>query len=515
VLSHQGDEGTLINGAVRVAEGQLPFRDFFEVMGPGTFYWLALFFKLLGTTWLATRICLLFTTLGTTVLIFYLARRLRCGWEPVPVIFFVAVSYHNWNAISHHTDSNLVGLLSFAALLSGLDRRQPFMLILAGVGAGITTWFMLPKGVLLCLSFIATLWVIHRKDACFRPYLTRLLGGYVLIVALVAALFWRAGGLPHLVYANLIWPLTNYSGINVVPYGLEFRELYWKSFSASFGAVAAPPVAAAISTFLCIPFLIVMGLPLVLLTLGIRYKRASFDRVVLPYWLVGLAFWFSEMHRKDLPHIAFGSPILIVLAFYLYRQVPGKWASRALQLAGISALALAMLNPLVALSAPARHTTRRGVVNVFGADAVLDFVTTRVKPGEPIFVYPYAPIYYFLSGAKNPTPFSILMYHMNTDSQFRTVVACLESKKVRYVVWDRSFPTWVHKSFPAYRIPPVGEQIVEPFLLEHYRVVGGSENGYQFLERKDSTILRGDRAAAGGATGNQVIADRLRGEHAQ
>jgi len=106
VLSQQGDEGTLIDGAVRVAEGQLPFRDFLEVSGLGTFYWLALFFKLLGTTWLATRICLLFTTLGITILLFYLTRRLRCRMEAVPVIFFVAVSYHNWNAISHHTDSS-------------------------------------------------------------------------------------------------------------------------------------------------------------------------------------------------------------------------------------------------------------------------------------------------------------------------------------------------------------------------------------------------------------------------
>jgi len=32
VLSHHGDEGTLITGAVCVAEGQLPFRDFFEAM---------------------------------------------------------------------------------------------------------------------------------------------------------------------------------------------------------------------------------------------------------------------------------------------------------------------------------------------------------------------------------------------------------------------------------------------------------------------------------------------------
>ena len=364
LLSHQGDEGTLIMGAVRVAEGQLPFRDFFEVMGPGTFYWLALFFKLLGTTWLATRICLLFTTLGITLLLFYLTRRLRCGMEAVPVIFFVAVSFHNWNAISHHMDSTLFGLASFAALARWMDQPRGVVLFLAGAGAGLTSWFMLPKGVLLCLSFALALWILYRGEFRFRSLLT-LLGGYFAAIASGLALFWRAGGLPDLIYANLLWPLTNYSSINVVPYGLEFRELYWDSFTASFGAVTPRPVATAISAFLSIPFLIVMGLPLVLLTLGLRYKRVSLDRAVLPYWFAGFAFWLSEMHRKDLPHIAWGSPILIILAFHLYRQMRGKWSTRVLQSIGISTLALTMLNPLVALSAPVKCDTRRGSVYVF------------------------------------------------------------------------------------------------------------------------------------------------------
>jgi hypothetical protein len=78
------------------------------------------------------------------------------------------------------------------------------------------------------------------------------------------------------------------------------------------------------------------------------------------------------------------------------------------------------------------------------------------------------------------------MYRMNTDAQFREVVQCLDANKVRYVVWDRSFPIWVNTWFPAYRIPPWDKQIVEPYLIERYNVIGGTDAGYQFLERKDS-----------------------------
>ena len=39
------DEGSFLCGAARIAHGQIFARDFFEVMGPGTFYWMALFFR--------------------------------------------------------------------------------------------------------------------------------------------------------------------------------------------------------------------------------------------------------------------------------------------------------------------------------------------------------------------------------------------------------------------------------------------------------------------------------------
>src|SRR5262245_15891874 len=60
-LFRGGDEATLVYGALRVTEGQIPLRDFFEVIGPGSFYWLAFFFKLFGTSFLASRMSVALT----------------------------------------------------------------------------------------------------------------------------------------------------------------------------------------------------------------------------------------------------------------------------------------------------------------------------------------------------------------------------------------------------------------------------------------------------------------------
>jgi hypothetical protein len=498
LLPANTDEGTLVLGAARVAEGQVPYRDFFEVMGPGTFYWLAAFFKLLGPTWLATRICLMVTTVTITVLLYWLANRLlRAGgvkpprnvtaWPALgPVVFFVAVSFHSWNAISHHMDSNLFGLLAFFGLLQWIDKRQAYWLFLAGASAALTAWFMLPKGVFLGLSFVVLLWILDRKECRFRVALGTLCGGFAAIMIAGAAFFWFAGGFRDLIYTNLIWPLTNYSGANAVPYGLEFRELYWKAFATSFRALFPSPLAISITSFLSAPFLVLMSLPAILLAFCVRFRAQAFDRATLPYWVAGAAFWLSEMHRKDIAHIAFGSPLLIILTFHYASRLEGKWPDYVRQSITAAAVSLALLNPLVALAASHKTVTPRGVLySSHPQNPVLDFLNARVAPGQPVFIYPYAPIYYFLSAAKNPTRYSILMNGYNNEAQLREVVECLEANPVRYVIWDRSFPVWVKTWFPSYRVPPPDRQIIEPYLSEHYKVIGGMESGYQFLERKE------------------------------
>ncbi len=491
VLSHQGDEGTLTAAAVRVLDGQVPYRDFFEVMGPGTFYWLALFFKLLGTTWVASRICLLVTTLGITVLLLYLARGLPRPtqgreWIAAPVVFFVAVSYRYWNTVSHHMDSTLTGLWAFAAFMAWIKHRNPLILFGAGAGAGLTSLVMLPKGGLLCAAFLFLLPLLNGREFILRRAVT-LLGGYASIIGLTLALFWRAGGLTDLIQATLLWPLRNYNAINNVSYGLGFHEMYRDVFVPSFSAFGPPAVAIFLGVLFSIPFAMALALPGILLVLSLCNRRAAFDRLTWPYWIAGAALWLSEMHRKDLIHIVFGSPLFILLAFYLFHQTRGKWSFSAMQVATACSFALALLNPLVAMIAPYRIDTPRGGIRGHSADAVLPFLLQRTQAGENIFVYPYAPQYYFLSGGTNPTRYSILLYGYNTEQQFRDAVKSLEAHKPRYVVWDHAPRLWAHQS-SSYRPPTQDELIMEPYLLQHYRAVGGDENGYQFLERKDAAL---------------------------
>jgi hypothetical protein len=99
-------------------------------------------------------------------------------------------------------------------------------------------------------------------------------------------------------------------------------------------------------------------------------------------------------------------------------------------------------------------------------------------------VYPYSPMYYFLSATTNPTRYSGLMYSDTSAAQFQEVVRVLEQRRVRYVVWDTGFYERVLKLFFPSAEPPRPDQlIIEPYLESHYQVVWAG-NGTRLMERK-------------------------------
>lgn len=484
VLWRVGDEGTLVYGAQRVAEGAVPYRDFFEVMGPGSFYWLGFFFEVFGTSWLVARILLLITAVATTLIIYWLARRLDSAFAALPAVITLALAIPLWAATNHHWDSNLFGLLAFALFISWLDRSQWWLLMGAGALAGITTLFMQQKGLLLLFALLLALWALRRRRPDFLASVARLLAGYAGVGAAVVLGFYLAGALPEFFYANVIWPVTNYHSVNSVPYAYGLHDLFWSSWVDVLRVPFRPAVAYGVADLFVLPFLVIAALPILLVGFAVTRRAVAFNTATLPYWTAGVALWLSEIHRRDVTHLIYGSPVLLVLFVHLCGQQPGRLWRYGMRALAFSILLFAAFDMLVAQAARTRMITRRGTVYVHAEDAALDFLDQQVKPGEDVFVYPYYPMYYFLSGTTNPTKFSILMYHINTEAQFREAVAELEHKKVKYVLWDtlvdgQNLKHW----FPAYQHPSPDKLIIEPYLTEHYDLVG-YRNGFRLLQRK-------------------------------
>jgi 4-amino-4-deoxy-L-arabinose transferase-like glycosyltransferase len=476
------DEGTFLIGAVRIVHGQVFARDFFEVMGPGTFYWLAAFFKLFGVTFLATRICLFISSLGTALSFYFLSRRVCSRYQLLPCLI-LAGTYMGvlWPGISHHVDSNFLTLLAVVCLVFWLDRPRNSFLIAAGVLAGATTCILQPKGVLLLCAFLAWLWFQRRRTSTLLSAVGLLVGGYLGLVAVVITYFWTKGALGSLIYANFVFPRQSYGSVNAVSYAHLLFEDYWTVWVKAGGNTAW---IIGIAAILIMPLMFVAALPALLLPVGIRCKCKSVTPEITLYWLCGWALWLSEFHRPDIYHLVFGAPLLIILVIHALTESRKRFTDIALQILAISAVCMAGFNCCIVLSMGAHFTTMRvGNVAVLGQKEVLRFLNERVQPGENVLIYPYAPTYYFVSATTNPTRYSFLMYNYNTPAQFHEAVESLDQKRVRYVIWDTTFTVKAVHSFPAMKFINQNDLIMEPYLESHYKLVEDVD-GIHIMERK-------------------------------
>jgi 4-amino-4-deoxy-L-arabinose transferase-like glycosyltransferase len=476
------DEGTFLVGASRIVHGQVFARDFFESMGPGTFYLLAAFFKLFGITFLASQICLFISSLGTAFSLYLLSCRVCSRYRALPCLI-VAGTYMGtiWPGISHHVDSNFFTLLAVVCLVLWHDSSQTSLLIAAGVLTGVTTCIYQPKGVLLFCAILIWLWLQRRKTSDPLFVVVVLTGSYLAVVGLVLIYFQSQGALGNLFYMNFVFPRQHYVSANGVVYAFSILQSYWTPWVMSFGG---GNLAIAIAAILIVPFFFVAVLPALMLLVGFRCKWKSITPDIALYWLSGCALWLSELHRDDIEHLVFGSPILIVLCIHALAKSRKRIAGIAIQIFAISAVCLAGFNCCVVLAAGvSAKTTRVGKVAVLGHEAVLKFLDEHTSPGEEILIYPWAPTYYFLSATTNPTRYSFLQNNYNTPEQFQEVANILDQRRIRYVVWDTTFETRAAEIFPGLKTTSPGDLIIERCLESHYKLVK-DDNGIHIMERK-------------------------------
>ena len=450
-----------------------------EVMGPGMFYWQAIFFKFFGVTFLATRICLFLTSLGTGFLTYFLARRVSTRYATVPCVLLAAVYFGIWPGISHHVASNCFALLSVALLVIWVEWRKNSLLFFAGFISGVTTTFLQPKGIFLLFAIILWLWVQRRRLPTYLSALGLVIAGYCASIGITLAYFLSRGALWDLAYVSFVWPFQSYGAVNVVSYAHGLIDGYWDVWVTARRTI---DWSSALATLLIVPFLFVAALPALFIMLGARYKWFTASPTIVLYCFCGWALWLSEFHRKDIFHLVVGSPLLIILCIFFLAENQKKIFAVALQVLTISATCLACFNLFLVSAAHPVHT-RVGSVAMFGDNWALKFLIDHTTPGEEIFAYPYCPMYYFLSATTNPTRYSILLYNYNTNSQFEEVVNVLDRRRVRYVIWDTKFSKNATKFFPSSKPMRSDELIIEPYLESHYNVVK-DEGDVRIMERK-------------------------------
>jgi hypothetical protein len=113
----------------------------------------------------------------------------------------------------------------------------------------------------------------------------------------------------------------------------------------------------------------------------------------------------------------------------------------------------------------------------------------RVAPGENILVYPYLPLYYYLTDTLSASRYEYFQPGMHTLQQAREMIAELSSKRVRVILFEASFWKKIPSAWPETSLAAIAHDPVADYIQGRYRAcqsLSSPNNGrFLFMVRKD------------------------------
>jgi hypothetical protein len=208
-IAAQYDAVFFFEHAKRVLSGQLPFRDFFVFVMPGTDLLYAAIFRIFGMhSWVAAMIVVVLgLTLTATVL--RISQTIFHGNRAfLPPLLFLIFDFDSARDATHHWYSTLFVLMAALTLLPARTKQRA---LYAGVLCGVATIFTQSQGLLgfgaIALFLILIGRVERQSTAQHVTQMAFLAGPFVAIVGGVLAYYAYHAGVHALVYALWRYPV--------------------------------------------------------------------------------------------------------------------------------------------------------------------------------------------------------------------------------------------------------------------------------------------------------------------
>ena len=293
-----------------------------------------------------------------------------------------------------------------------------------------------------------------------------------------------------------LWPLVHYSLANRQPYGyvpITFRG--WEALYGSGSLLRTMFYMVVTSPFFVVPFLPFLSAAILVLVIC-RMRRGSSPDATNSYYVlvcatgIGLVLGVLATGRPDVDHLIYVSPpLILLLGMVLSGQlVKSRLLTEVLPLLFtffvVTFTAFGMTFLLSGpLSARQSLETRRGHIKLPCCDTMIPFLERYVAPEGKVLVYPYQPLYYFLSGTSSSTSFDYLQLGMHSPEQMERALVELAATPAQVVIW---LPTFNTESIPGYwpSTPPtaLARDPIRDFILAHYRLCAtDSSEGFRVL----------------------------------
>ena len=472
------DEGLMLQAAARIADGEVPYSDFWWYYPPGQPYLLAGLWELFGPSLLAWRVVRVITDALVAVLAYELARRRAPG--PLPLAVWLAAACAMAFPSQPHPFPIALAL-ALGALLA-VERRP----LLAGVLLGACAAWRLEFAAYAGLG-IAVAHVLSAEPA--RERITRF--GRVLAGAVATGL---ALYLPVVLAAGLgdswemlvEYPVLDFGDYQSLPFPLDYDGPLNTSGVGGFLSDSAENLV-----HFYLPLALVIGLAGGLLALALRLTRADPWPAATAVFAIGMGHYL--LVRADLFHTAPLAVMVAILAAWALaaRGEPSGRRWGALLGAAAAALGLAWAlaegidrrvrgitdEDTVSLDLPVADGVRARPQRALALERAAGYVRERVPPGEPIYVTTRRsdlvtsgnPLLYVLAERPNATRYDIAAPGVVTGAPVqREIVADLRRERPLVVRWTAPITA---EPEPNRAGESSGVRILDDFLAREYRQV--------------------------------------------
>ncbi len=456
-----GDEGLVAESARRIFQGEVPYRDFFNPVTPGSYYFYALLFTLFGPTFFILRVGVILTAVMILAGTWWALQRFGVRRLTPYVMAAAYLAYYagySWFLASYHWLVLALCLFSLVYLLT--DEEAPAFygkMAVSGGFAALAAFTMQHKGGLWILAASIAL-LLTRPGKGLRA-LSWFWGGVLIVTLPLVVGFVLIVGWDSLIYDLIEFPLTQYHKMashhgTILSAILKnwagthstwlFRETFvdWvRIFAWHTGYLGQ---------------LVMFLLPILgSLALGALWRsRCLCKHKSAALTAFFIASYFGALHRPSDSTLVFAAPAaVLVIILYLYSSDSGvgivltktrKWLVRCWLAVFVTVVIgyglLGLLAPRVVTQTPAGPVGSTIVGHAKTIEGTMAFLRPRLQPGEKVFCYTYMAMFYFLLQADNPTPYDLLTYPMNTREQLLHARELLEADRTRWVIWDYLSP---------------------------------------------------------------------------
>jgi hypothetical protein len=486
------DEGLMLQAAARIADGQVPYGDFWWFYPPGQPYLLAFLSQVFGPSLLAWRIVRVLCDAAVATLAWALARRAGASQRMAIATWLAAALAMAWPSGPHPFPPTLA--MCLGALL--LMEKRP---VLAGGLAGLAAlWRIefaayLGVGVLLAYAMRP---VPRRRQAEAAALFA---GTALAMAAVLYAPIVLSAGLGDSFELLIRYPVQDFARYQSLPFPVSYDGTLNTSSAGGFLSDSAESLL-----LFYLPLVLMIGLAGAVGALALRWTRERWWQVATGVFAIGMAHYLVT--RPDAFHTAPLAVMVAVLASWAVaaRAEPAR-GGRALRTAAVGAAGLAVAYAVVEgldrrwlelradraeLRLPVADGVRVAESERRPLERTVNYVRAHTQPGEPIYVAPKrsdlvtagAPLLYVLAARPNPTRYDIAAPGIVTSEPVQDeIVRDLQDNGVRLVIRWTDPASAAHEPNRAGRSS--GITVLDAYLAAAFRRVARYGH-YELLERR-------------------------------